>query len=145
MDNLFNGILAGFVATIVLSVLMVLKSMMGVMPQLDVIAMLGSMMGTGAAMGWVAHFVIGAVLWGGAFALLYDRIPGSSAVIRGIVFGIAAWVIMMVAVMPMAGAGFFGMGLGLMAPIMTLILHIIFGAVMGFVYEKRAHPGAASA
>jgi len=144
MGKIGNGILAGLVATIALSVLMVLKSMMGLMPQRDVISMLGGMMGAGAAMGWVAHFVIGTIVWGGAFALLYDHIPGGGAVIRGIVFGVAAWLLMMIVVMPMAGAGVFGMSLGIMAPIMTLVLHIIFGAVMGLVYDKRTHPHAAS-
>jgi hypothetical protein len=49
---------------------------------------------------------------------------------------------MMVAVMPMAGAGFFGMNLGIAAPVMTLMLHIIFGAVLGGVYgalQGREH------
>jgi len=40
-------------------------------------------------------------------------------------------------VMPMAGAGFFGMQMGLMAPIMTLVLHLIFGAVLGLVHGNR--------
>ena len=36
MTNLKSGIVAGFAATVVLSVLMVAKGMMGVMPELDV-------------------------------------------------------------------------------------------------------------
>ncbi len=36
-----------------------------------------------------------------------------------------------------AGAGFFGMKMGIMAPMMTLVLHIIFGAVMGLVCGKN--------
>ncbi len=43
---------------------------------------------------------------------------------------------MMVLIMPMADAGMFGLELGIMAPIMTLMLHMIFGAVMGAVYQK---------
>lgn len=41
---------------------------------------------------------------------------------------------MMVAVMPMAGAWIFALNLGIMAPIMTLMLHVIFGAVLGWTY-----------
>ncbi len=41
---------------------------------------------------------------------------------------------MMIAVMPMAGAGLFGMNFGMMAPGMTMVLHIVFGAVLGVVY-----------
>ncbi|MDZ4094372.1 MAG: DUF6789 family protein [Paracoccaceae bacterium] len=138
MQNLSAGLLAGFVATVVLSVLMMAKTMMGVMPELDVIHMLSGMMGMPAIAGWLGHFMIGTVAWGGGFALLYGMIPGGSAVIKGIVFGVAAWAGMMIVVMPMAGAGIFGMNFGVMAPMMTLVLHVIFGAVLGMVFASRA-------
>jgi len=143
MTNLKNGFLAGFIATVVLSVLMVAKGMMGLMPALDVVAMLSMMMGTPVIMGWLAHFMIGTLAWGGGFAVLYDAIPGGSALVKGVAFGIAAWLAMMIMVMPMAGAGFFGMSFGMMAPIMTLMLHIIFGAVLGGVYGSRVPAVAA--
>jgi len=82
--------------------------------------------------------MIRTVAWGGGFALLYGMIPGGSAVIKGIVFGVAAWAGMMIVVMPMAGAGIFGMNFGVMAPMMTLVLHVIFGAVLGMVFASRA-------
>ncbi|PKP70683.1 MAG: hypothetical protein CVT82_05940 [Alphaproteobacteria bacterium HGW-Alphaproteobacteria-4] len=145
MKNLTAGFVAGFVATAVLSVLMVAKTMMGVMPELDVAKMLGMMMGTGEAMGWVGHFMIGTIAWGGGFALLYGLIPGGSATGKGIVFGIVAWLMMMIAVMPMAGAGLFGMAMGIMAPMMTLVLHIIFGAVLGYVFQRQAGLAGAAA
>lgn len=136
MTNIKAGLMAGFIATVVLSVLMIAKTMMGVMPGLDVISMLSAMMGTPPAMGWIAHFMIGTIAWGGGFALLYGFIPGGSAVIKGIVFGVIAWLGMMILVMPMAGAGLFGMTFGMMAPVMTLVLHVIFGAVLGAVYAR---------
>lgn len=137
MSKIPAGLLAGFVATVVLSVLMVGKSMMGIMPELDVIAMLSDMMGAPLAAGWIVHFAIGTILWGAGFAILYDMIPGGSAVQRGIVFGIAVWLLMMILIMPMADAGLFGMSFGIMAPVMTLALHVIFGAVLGGVYAAR--------
>jgi hypothetical protein len=134
-SNVLKGMVAGFVATIVLSALMVVKSMMGIMPQLDVITMLSKMMGTSSpAMGWIAHFMIGTVVWGGLFAWLDPLLPGGSHWVKGFTFGIGSWLLMMIAVMPMAGAGLFGANLGMMVPVMTLVLHIIFGAVLGGVY-----------
>jgi hypothetical protein len=144
MTNLKNGFLAGFIGTVVLSALMLVKTMMGVMPELDVAAMIGMMMGASVIVGWIIHFMIGTFAWGGGFALLYDVIPGGSAVGKGIVFGVAAWLGMMVMIMPMAGAGLFGMNMGMMAPIMTLALHIVFGAVMGAVFGARAPDAIAS-
>jgi uncharacterized membrane protein YagU involved in acid resistance len=134
MNNVVKGMVAGFVATVVLSLLMLIKSTMGLMPELNIIAMLSNMMGTGRVMGWVAHFMIGTILWGGLFALLAPKLPGGSLWLKGVFFGVCAWVLMMVAVMPMAGAGLFGMNFGMAAPIMTLVLHLIYGAVLGGVY-----------
>lgn len=42
-----------------------------------------------------------------------------------------------VMVMPMAGAGMFGMTLGMMAPVMTWGLHLVFSAVMGMTYGRQ--------
>ncbi|MEF2548461.1 DUF6789 family protein [Aurantimonas sp. E1-2-R+4] len=137
MTNLKNGFLAGFIATAVLSVMMVAKGIMGVMPELDVAAMLSMMMGAPVIVGWLAHFMIGTLAWGGGFAILYEVVPGGSAVVKGIVFGVAAWLAMMIMVMPIAGAGVFGMNFGILAPMMTLVLHIVFGAVLGGVYGAR--------
>lgn len=138
--NLSAGFAAGFVATAILSALMMVKSMMGVMPQLDVVAMLSAMMGTSPLIGWLAHFMIGTVFWGGGFALVYNLIPCHGPIFKGVAFGIGAWLLMMVIVMPMAGAGLFGLKFGLMVPVMTLALHAIFGAVMGGVYRAMSSP-----
>lgn len=135
------GILAGFIATIVLSILMVLKSAMGMMPQLNAIHMLSNMGANYAGlpaspiMGWLMHFFIGAVLWGVLFALIAPKLGGHYW-LRGVIFSIGAWVLMMIIPMPMAGAGFFGLNLGIGAPIATLVLHIIFGAVLGGAYRR---------
>ena len=134
--------IAGFIATVVLSILMVMKMKMGLMPDLNVIKMMTmmahDMMGTPAVpvVGWVMHFMIGTAVWGGLFALFSKFFPDGNSMIKGMVFATLAWVMMMVLVMPMAGAGLFGLNMGMMAPIMTWILHLIYGAVLGGVYDK---------
>ena len=135
MGNVSKGVIAGIAGTAALSILMVMKNLMGVMPELDVIGMLGCMMQVPPAVAWLIHFMIGAV-WGLLFAVLYRRIPGGGAIVKGMVLLTGAWLLMMVMVMPMAGAGLFGMKLGMMAPLMTWVLHLVFGAVMGLVYGR---------
>ena len=140
MNTYVRAMIAGFVATVVLSALMLIKSMMGVMPELDLPTMLAGMahdmMGLPAnpTIGWALHFMIGTVVWGIGFALLYKVLPGGGAVGNGIVFGALAWVLMMLIPMPIAGAGLFAMKMGMMAPVMTLVLHLIWGAVLGATY-----------
>jgi len=140
VNKYLNGMLSGFVATIALSVMMLAKGAMGAMPQLDVVEMLSSMMGMPQVLlsGWMAHFIIGTVVWGVLFALLVPKLPSSSYTVKGIVFGILVWGLMMIFVMPMAGAGLFGLALGPMASVATLVLHIVYGAVLGFVYSFSA-------
>lgn len=105
MSNIWKGLLAELAATLLLSALMVLKAMMGVMPELDLPKMIAGMMGSPSTpvLGWAVQFMI----------------------------GIVGWLLMMVVVMPLAGAGLFCMNMGLMAPVMTLALHLVFGAVLG--------------
>jgi len=137
MNTYTTGIVAGLIATIVLSALMLLKGMMGMMPDLDVIAMIAGMMGASALIGWIAHFMIGAI-----YGLVFSQVAGhgttGATVARGVGLGIAGWLVMMIVLMPMTGGGVFGMAMpsGMMVPVATLMLHVIFGAVLGFSFER---------
>lgn len=142
MNRYIRSMTAGFVATVALSLLMLMKGAMGLMPALNPTAMLTDMahaqMGMPASpmVGWVAHFMIGTVVWGILFALLYDKLPGRSALVKGMSFSVLAWLMMMIVPMPMAGAGLFGLTLGMMTPVMTLVMHLIWGAVLGYTYDR---------
>ena len=138
MKDIPKGVLAGLAATVVLSLLMVLKAMLGLLPQLDLPKMLAGMMGSPdmSIIGWIVHFAIGIVGYGVAIAALDSKLPGTSRVGHGVMLGVIGWLIMMVVLMPMASAGFFGMNMGVMAPLMTLVLHLIFGGVLGLVYGR---------
>ncbi|WP_296659593.1 DUF6789 family protein [Paraburkholderia sp.] len=131
-----RGALAGVVATAALSVLMVMKAAMGLMPELNPVGTIANMLGVPVSVGWVVHFAIGTI-WGIAFALVSHMLPGAFW-LRGMLFSIAPWLAMMIVMMPMAGDGFFGLNLGMAGPVMTLVLHLFFGAVLGAVYGARA-------
>ncbi len=133
--NIKAGIISGFVATLALSIIMVVKTKMGVMPELNAIKMLASMMGSSLIMGWIAHFLIGTLVWGILFALFVNKLPGG-VLVSAIIFSIGAWLLMMMGPMPMAGDGLFGLKLGMMAPVATLMLHVIWGVVLGLTYKR---------
>lgn len=142
-----KGIIAGLVATIVLSILMLIKSAAGMLPEVNAIQMLAGIAGMpeNLIVGWLLHFLIGAVLWGLLFVWIGTRLPGGR-IVQGIEFGVLAWVLMMVIVFPVAGAGLFGLNIGPAAAIATLVLHIVYGAVLGWMYQtletRQAAPGA---
>ncbi len=141
IQDLRNGMLASLAATIVLSAIMVMKQLAGMVPQMNPIADLAgiahSLLGVPAVplVGWVLHFAIGAFVWGALFAIVHSTIPGSS-LFKGVLFGIGAWLLMMCLFLPMAGQGFFGMNVGVVIPVMALMLHLVYGAVLGIVFGK---------
>jgi hypothetical protein len=133
-----RGIISGFVATVVLSAAMLMKHSMGLMPELDPIGMISAMAGMSSpAIGWIGHFVIGSIFWGIGFVIVGPYLPGPYW-LRGTIFAAGPWLMMMIVVMPMAGASLFGLGLGAMVPVATLLLHVLFGLVLGGVYGLLA-------
>ena len=100
-----------------------------------------SKLGTAATptWGWIWHFLLGTVAWGLLYAAIRDLLPGRTEPLRGLVFGLIAWVAMMVVWMPMAGKSLFAIpDPGMMALVMTLVLHLIYGLVLGWVYARVA-------
>lgn len=142
MRKLSRGMAAGLVATLVLSALMIVNAVFGLLPQVDVIGLLAEATTASRAFGWVVHLVIGIVVWGGPFARLYAYIPGSNPVRKGVVFATAGWLVMMLVVLPLAGVGLFGLGVGAVLPVMTLLLHWVYGAVLGAAYGRGADPSS---
>ena len=144
MNKYLNGIVSGFIATFVLSILMVIKGAVGIMPQFDVIKDMSTTIGTTSiAAGWFLHFILGSVLWGVLFALTVDFFKGGYW-LRGVQFGLIIWLLMMIVFMPFVGNGFFASNLGAPAFVMTLVLHIIFGFVLGVFYEVFRKKGSST-
>ena len=139
-SNHRKAILAGFIGTFALSVLMVLKMLSGFAPQMNPIRDLTGLAHDVAGLprmmpiGWVLHFVIGSVVWGTVFTLLHPILGGSNRR-KGVIVALLAWLLMMVGFMPMSGNGLFGFGIGPMIPVMTFVFHVVFGLVMGTAYS----------
>ena len=138
------GLIAGFIATVVLSILMIAKSSMGLMPQLnpieDIVHVANVLTGVTLPLplGWIGHFLLGTVVWGIIYAALQASLPGAP-IVKGLVFGALAWLAMMIFFMPLAGNGLFALSLGPQAIVATLVLHLVYGAVLGVAYAKVAH------
>ena len=134
MSNSARGMLAGLVATLVLSGLLLLKSTMNLVPDLNIIRLLTILGSIGTVAAWMDHFIVGVVVWGLLFGA-YDAVATRPAHwLKGIIFGLVTWVLMMVVFMPLAKVGFFGSKIGLMAPAVTLLYHLVYGAVLGTTY-----------
>jgi len=134
MSNSTKGMIAGFVATLVLSGLLMFKSTMDLAPHLNIIRLLTQLGSIGTVAAWMDHFIVGTLVWGllfAAFNAVYER---GAYWLKGLMFGVFAWVLMMVLFMPMAKAGFFGSKIGIEAPLVTLLYHLVYGLVLGVTY-----------
>ncbi|MCL7939665.1 hypothetical protein M8009_05005 [Halomonas sp. ATCH28] len=138
--RLLRGLMAGFAATLVISLILVLRLAAGIIPWYDPIEVMNlaaqDLLGAPDSymLAWGIHFVVGTLIWGLLFALLVPYLPGRTPIRRGLEFGVGSWLVVMVTVFPLAGSGLFGLGFGLVAPLSMLIAHLIFGAVIGAVY-----------
>lgn len=143
MKNIKHGLIAGFIATVFLSILMIVKAKLGLLPKMnpidDILFIGDKVLGIEVPLpvGWLVHFFIGTVLWGVAYVFISPRFTGSDLK-KGLIFGAIAWFAMMVTFMPMAGDGLFGLVIGPQVTVATLMLHLAYGAVLGVSYGKLA-------
>jgi hypothetical protein len=138
MNDAMKGMVAGGVATAVLSVVMLLIGATGFEPQLELTRLLLSVLGEPSqyALGWALHIAIGSVVLGGLFAQVEPRLGADTHTKSGVLYGVIAWLVVMLVFLPAAGAGYFGFQLSLLAPIVILGLQVLYGGVLGWTYGK---------
>jgi hypothetical protein len=117
-----KGIVAGFVATFVLSVL------------LDPIELFApTILPASPPIGWVLHFFVGTVVWGIGFSVLHDHLRGA-AWQRGLMFALGAWIVVITGAAVLILAHVIAMELTPVMIVATLVVHVLYGVVIGLVY-----------
>lgn len=137
MSRVQKGLVAGFAATLAVSVIEAANMMFGhwavAFPQL--LAYVVQMPGN-HVVGWLAHFAAGTLVLGPLFAILCPRLPTDTPETKGILFAVAAFVVMGLTVAPAAGVGMFFMRAGFGTLAWMIVSHAIFGIVLGNVYAR---------
>jgi hypothetical protein len=129
-----RAMIAGFVATLVLSGVMLLKGSMGMWPELNLVRLLVNLGSIQTVAAWMDHFIIGVIIWGLLFAAFDTMWESRTYWLKGLIFGVFAWLVMMVAFMPLTKAGLFGVKIGPSAMYVTFGYHLIYGLVLGVTY-----------
>ena len=145
MGDVTEGLIAGLIATIVITLAMFVLQSAGVAPGFNLIALIKDAATVDDTMfAWIVHFVVGIVLWGGLFAAFSPHLPGPHWV-RGLIYGTLIWLAMMLAFLPAAGLPMFALGSGAAIPMTALGLCLLFGLVLGESYHLLLHyfPGEA--
>lgn len=137
MSRVQKGLVAGFAATVAVSLLEVANTLLGPWAS-SFPRLLSVMAGTPdlPAVGWLAHFVAGTVVLGPLFAILCPRLPTDTPETKGIVFAVGAFIVMGLTIAPLTGAGVFGMRAGFGTLAWMILTHAVFGVVLGNVYAR---------
>jgi hypothetical protein len=145
--NILNSVIAGIIATIVFTTVLMMAPKMG-MPKMDIVSLLGSMFSakTNLALGWMMHLMMG-VVFALIYAFLWSNGIGAATWTGGLIFGAVHWLVVgvIMSMIPMMHVGIKsgavqapGMWMtnsgGIMAFMGGLVGHMIFGVVIALVY-----------
>ena len=83
-----------------------------------------------------AIFFVGGLIWALLFALVFEPRLHGEAWERGVLFSLVPWLFSLIVFMPLVGGGLLGMNLGAgpLPALGNLILHVIYGVVLGTVW-----------
>jgi hypothetical protein len=127
MINIGKGIIAGLLASAAASGAILLGSLTGVLPAADPVRALSGVMLSPPGLSWVTHFGVGTFLWGPILAVLSPILP-SPFWFKGLVFGVLAWLLMILVTWATDPTSPPQTGLE------PILLHLLFGAVVGWIY-----------
>jgi uncharacterized membrane protein YagU involved in acid resistance len=138
--NAPRAAVAGFVATAVMTALLLIEPSVG-LPKIAIGQILSTSLGLasahlsiGPAVGWTIHFAVGIGLALLYAALFIHRLPGSPLG-RGVLYGILVWIVAQLVFMPLVGAGVFSNGdVELLAG--SLLGHLVYGGLTGWIYGE---------
>lgn len=89
---------------------------------------------TGPVVSYGLHVLLGTALGGIYGTVLYPLLPGPVP-LRGLLFGVGLWLLLMVVVLPLAQEGLFARRRGGHTALMTLIGHVVYGGFLGVIFR----------
>jgi uncharacterized membrane protein YagU involved in acid resistance len=136
-----SALIAGIIATVAMTIFTYMAPLMGF--EMNIPGMLAGTMNMPIIFGWLAHFMIGIILAFGYVTIFLPLIRKEGNWKRGAIFGLIPWLLAQVMVMPMMIAlngGSFVNGLfsgSIMMAMASLVGHLIYGVVLGWIYKPE--------
>lgn len=132
-------LMAGFLATGVMTAFMLVAPFIG-LPEMNVGAFLGALMGDHMVLGWVMHMAIGIGLAFVYVMFFNHTIPVINDTLRGMLFGIVAFIIaqMILMIINLTGLLTWDEKQGVMLMIFgNCVAHMLYGAVLGTFFKNK--------
>ena len=146
MVSIRNGLISAIFATLAAGSMMLMNNALHRVPELHLARTLAAVLGypDRLMVGWIAFLVLGILVFGVLFALLAPKLPVRSYLVKGLIFGVMSWLLMMVVIMPLAGAGFFGVSRGHILALAALVLNLVYWIVLSLIYRSGIEPGVSA-
>lgn len=142
-----HGLRAGFaygvLATIAMSTLMLLAVVSGKspMPQPIPKAVVAQFFGSGLSKPILMALAIGLHLgYGGVFGAVLAWVVRPVTIRKGLALGVGLWTLMQVTFLPFLGWGLFGTAITPRIAVATLVLHLVYGGVLGWALYHDLSP-----
>lgn len=118
-------------------VLLALVSGKSPMPQPVPKAVVAQLFGSGLPKPMLMALAIGLHLgYGGLFGAILARVACPVTIGTGLALGIGLWILMQVAFLPFLGWGLFGTAITPKIAVATLVLHLVYGGVLGWALDR---------
>lgn len=87
---------------------------------------------------WALTFINGALIWSSIFSWAYDVIPGRTAVVKGAVVTVFAWLVVGLGIFPLIGLGVFAREAeaGARPAVLMLVMLTAYCMTLSFVYAR---------
>ena len=142
MSRIKTGFVAGLITVTTTTLLNLVCRAIGLLGENMDLKRLGSFLidpvrnpAVALLLGLVIHVAAGTVL-----GTLYAVLVRSYRVVTGMLFMLAFWLLVMLVVAPLMKQGILGLQQGLSLPIATFALHMVFGAILGWIAGKMGVP-----
>ncbi len=143
LTKLRNSFIAGLCGTAVHSLLLLVHSKTGPLPEFqpneDIQRSLAELLGAEvhSSIAWLLLFINFAVIWSFVFGQTYRFLPGKGPLQKGVFFGVCVWAMMGFVFFPLVGRGIFAveLGLGIAPAILMLASLLTYSVTMSFVYH----------
>ena len=146
MERIKTAFMGGLVATFVVGSMLLMNNATHRLPRLGIGRSLASILGLhdNLFVGWLLFAVLGIFVFSAVFAMAAPRIPVKAYLFKGLLFGTACWLLMMVVFMPLAGQGLFAFDRGHIVAALCLVLNLVYGLILSLTYRWLAGPESAS-
>ena len=136
--RLTMGLMAGLVAALVYGLVQLVNTALGWVPQFNPPEVAARLLNSDAnpVLGWLLHFAVYGLVLGLLFGVVGPKLSRIGYAMRGILFALITWAVVSFVILPVGGAGLFGLRFGYDAVPLILIVHLLYGATLGGTFAK---------